>query len=121
MVVQYIRAVVLTVSVIAVIATLLKRRANAHRETAHSYGPRQNEDRSENMRQNEERSESMSNIYCIVCEESLNSDEQEKITLNLCRHTFHKICLQSYQLARSLDHDNPNVCPVVTCRTSFVL
>uniref|UniRef100_A0A224XQ58 Putative secreted protein n=1 Tax=Panstrongylus lignarius TaxID=156445 RepID=A0A224XQ58_9HEMI len=109
MVVQYARAIVLTVSVIAVIAMFLKRRANAHREAPHSYWPRQNEERSENM----------SNRNCSVCDESLNSDEQEKITLNLCRHTFHKICLQSYQLARCLDDEDPSVCPIVTCRTSF--
>uniref|UniRef100_A0A069DMV3 Putative secreted protein n=1 Tax=Panstrongylus megistus TaxID=65343 RepID=A0A069DMV3_9HEMI len=120
MVVQYVRAVVLTVSVIAVIATFLRRRANAHREAPHSYWSSRNEERSENMRQNEERSENMSNRNCGVCDESLNSDEQEKITLNLCRHTFHKICLQSYQLARSLEHDDPNVCPLATCRTSFL-
>uniref|UniRef100_E2J790 Hypothetical secreted protein n=1 Tax=Triatoma matogrossensis TaxID=162370 RepID=E2J790_9HEMI len=110
MVVQYIKAAVFAVTVIVVIATILTSRANTHRETPHSYGPRRNEERSGNMRNR-----------CIVCNESLNSGEEEKITLNLCRHTFHLVCLQSYQIVRSLAHDNPNVCPVATCRKSFVL
>ncbi|XP_073976567.1 uncharacterized protein [Rhodnius prolixus] len=119
----YVRAAALAVTVVVAVSTYLWTRAHsnrAHRERPLNVAPSQNDPRAEQSGNfsslNPIGSQNIRN--CLVCDESLDSDEQS-YTLEACRHTFHLVCLQSYQLARSLENENGFVCPVTSCRTTF--